>query len=434
MSQFFIYALGCKVNTYELESIKESLIALGLQQTFDVTQADYILLNTCCVTNTAQSKSRQKISSFQKANPNAILIVMGCYAQGFEKEVQEHFHVQLLVGTKNRHQIVDYISKLEKESQISLVEDVLNYHVYENLKVSHYSENTRAFLKIQDGCNNFCSYCIIPYVRGPIKSRDVKDVLEEAKTLLKNGYKEIVLTGIHTGSYGKDLNDMNFSDLVEKLLQLDGLYRLRISSIEESEIDDKLIYLLKTSPILAKHLHIPLQAGSDAILKLMNRKYDAQTYLQKIQKIQHEIPQIAISTDVIVGFPNETEDDFLKSVEMCKTIGFSKIHVFPYSSRNQTPAAKMKEQIHGSIKKERVKTLTALSDTLMQRYNQQFVNQEVEMLIETIDQDIAYGHTSQFIYVQCKIDTKKVFKNDIIKVRLIQIHQDHMIASWEESK
>lgn len=432
MATFFIHALGCKVNTYEIESVKESLLRKGLTLTFDYTAADYILINTCCVTNTAQGKSRQKISHYRHENKNAILIVMGCYVQGFEEEIKKLYDVNLLVGTKDRSKIVEYIDKLEHDKQISLVEDAQNNLFYENLHVSSYSENTRAFLKIQDGCNNFCSYCIIPYVRGRIKSRKKEEVIEEAKTFIKQGYKEIVLIGIHTGSYGKDLNDYTFSDLVEELLKLEGLYRLRVSSIEESEIDDKFIYLMKHSSILAQHLHIPLQAGSDHILKLMNRKYDADTFLTKVKYIKEQVPNVAISTDIIVGFPQESQDDFEQTLKLSQQIGFAKIHVFPYSSRNNTIAAKMSGQIHGSIKKLRAKQLIALSDQLASTFNQKYLNQEVEVLIEEIKEGYAIGHTTNFIKVKCKIDTTKVHKNDIIKVRIINCNSEYVEAIRED--
>ena len=240
-NKFYILALGCKVNTYEIEAIKEELINLGYEQTFLIDDANYIIINTCCVTNTAQAKSRQKLHSLHKQNPNAKIIAMGCYVQGFTNEVSQMNFVNLLVGTNKRSKIKDYFPNLNLNNSINLVEEVKNNVEYENLHVSSYSENTRAFLKIQDGCNNFCSYCIIPYVRGTIKSRPLNEILLETENFLKKGYKEIVLTGIHTGSYGKDLSTFTFSDLVEKLINFEKLYRLRISSIEESEIDEKLI-------------------------------------------------------------------------------------------------------------------------------------------------------------------------------------------------
>ena len=424
MSTFYITTLGCKVNSYEIDAIKDELENNGHIFTNEL-EADYIIINTCCVTNTAASKSRQKINSFHKLNPDASIIVMGCYVQGFEQEAKNLDGVKLLIGTKDRNKIVEYIDKTDK--QVSLVNDVKEFTKYENLNITSKHENTRAYLKIQDGCNNFCSYCIIPYVRGTIKSRDKIDVINEAKRLLALGYKEIVLTGIHTGSYGKDLKDYTFSMLVEELLQLEGLYRLRISSIEESEIDDKLIDLLLTNEKLAKHLHIPLQAGSDHVLKLMNRKYDLNTFINNVKSIQEKLPNIAITTDVIVGFPQESDEDFIDTMETCKKIGFCKIHVFPFSSRKGTVASKMNNHINGIIKKERAKQLLKLSDELAYEYNLKFVDSIVDVLIEEKVGNYYVGHTSNFIKVLIETD-KVIDKNSIISVKIIKADISHVLA------
>ena len=428
MNTFYIYSLGCKVNSYEIEAIKDDLLKKGYIQV-DEESADYVIVNTCCVTNTAASKSRQKINSIHKNNPNASIIVMGCYVQGFEEEVKQIEGVKLLVGTKDRSKIKEYIDSLDE--QLSLVCDPKEFVEYENLSISSSTENTRAFLKIQDGCNNFCSYCIIPYVRGTIKSRKKEDVIVEAKHLLSLGYKEIVLTGIHTGSYGKDLSDYTFTDLVKDLLKLDDLYRLRISSIEESEITDELIDLLNTNEKLAKHLHIPLQAGSDHVLKLMNRKYDLKTYIDKINYIYDNVKDIAITTDVIVGFPQESDEDFIDTINTCKQMKYSKIHVFPYSSRKGTVASKMSNQINGIIKKQRAKELLNLSNELGLKYNQQFLNKEVEVLIEEEVKGYYIGHTTNFIKVKV-LSNKKIERNSIIKVKVKEVYDSYVIANMEE--
>ena len=424
MNTFYITSLGCKVNSYEIDAIKDDLVNNGYVFTNE-QQASFIIVNTCCVTNTAASKSRQKINSIHKNNPNAKIIVMGCYVQGFESEAKQIEGVKLLIGTKDRHKIKDYLNELNE--QVSLVDDVKDFVEYENLSIDSKHENTRAYLKIQDGCNNFCSYCIIPYVRGTIKSRDRNEVLNEAKRLISLGYKEIVLTGIHTGSYGKDLIGYTFSDLVEELLEVKGLYRLRISSIEESEIDDKLITLLSTNDKLAKHLHIPLQAGSDHVLKLMNRKYDLNTFISNVKKIQTLLPDIAITTDVIVGFPQESDEDFNMTLSTCKTLQFSKIHVFPFSSRKGTVASKMPNQINGIIKKQRAKQLIALSDSLNEKYNNKYVNKTLDVLVEEKVDNYYVGHTSNFIKVLIET-TNLLDKNSIIKVNIIKAYTDHVLA------
>ena len=430
MKNFYIDSLGCKVNSYEIEAIKDELLLKGYQKV-DINEADVIILNTCCVTNTAASKSRQKIHSLHQKNPLAKIIVMGCYVQGFEEEVKKIEGVYLLVGTKNRRQIIQQIEALNQ--QISLVEDLSDYTIYENLSISSSLENTRAYLKIQDGCNNFCSYCIIPYVRGTVKSRLKEDIIEEAKKLIQLGYKELVLTGIHTGHYGKDLDNYTFTDLIEELLNIKGLYRLRISSIEESEITSKLIDLMKNNDKLAKHLHIPLQAGSDKILKLMNRKYDVKTFLNKIQYIQNNIEDIAITTDVIVGFPQESEENFNETLKICQELHFSKIHVFPYSARKGTIAATMKGQVNGKIKKERAKKLIELSNQLNLEYNQKYLNKEVEVLIEENCEGYYIGHTTNYIKVkiqsQCSLN-----RNEIVKVKVLQASCNDVIAVYKEEK
>ena len=428
MNTFYITTLGCKVNSYEIEAIKDDLLKEGYILT-DEYNADYVIVNTCCVTNTAASKSRQKINSIHKNNPNASIIVMGCYIQGFEEEAKQLKGVKLLVGTKDRHKIKEYINNINE--QISLVSNINEFTTYENLTISSSTENTRAYLKIQDGCNNYCSYCIIPYVRGTIKSRNKEDVISEAKRLLDLGYKEIVLTGIHTGSYGKDLDGYTFSMLVKDLLSLDKLYRLRISSIEESEIDDDLITLLLTNDKLAKHLHIPLQAGSDHVLKLMNRKYDLNTYVEKIKRIQSLLPDVAITTDIIVGFPNETDEDFISTLNVSKQIGFAKIHVFPFSVRKGTAAAKMKGHIDGNIKKSRAKQLLELSNNLNLVYNSLYIDKEVEVLIEEKVDEYFIGHTTNFIKVKIKTNLN-LMKNTTIKVKVKKAYDSYVIANMEE--
>ena len=428
MNRFYINTLGCKVNSYEIEAIKDDLLEQGYIQVDNEKDANIIIINTCCVTNTAASKSRQKINSLHKSSPEANIIVMGCYVQGFEEEVKKIEGVKLLVGTKGRSKIKEYLNDLNE--QLSIVEDPKEFVTYEEIKIKSSVENTRAYLKIQDGCNNFCSYCIIPYVRGTIKSRDKNEVINEAKHLLSLGYKEIVLTGIHTGSYGKDLSGYTFSDLVEELLQLNDLYRLRISSIEESEIDDKLINLLLTNDKLAKHLHIPLQAGSDHVLKLMNRKYDLKTFIDRLNYIKLKLPEVAFTTDVIVGFNQESEEDFISTMQTCKTVGFSKIHVFPFSVRKGTVAAKMSGQINGTIKKDRAKRLSALSDELSLKYNELYINKVVEVLIEEKVEDYYVGHTSNFIKVKVN-SSNNIERNSIIKVKVSKAYSSYVLAMEE---
>lgn len=396
MNSFYIDCLGCKVNSYEIEAIKDELLANNFIQAENFKDADYIIINTCCVTNNAASKSRQKINSYHNGNVNAKIIVMGCYVQGFKDEVSKLDGVSLLIGTNNRKAIIEYMVHDLFDKQINLVEDIKNFTKYENLAITSCFENTRAYLKIQDGCNNFCSYCIIPYVRGIIKSRPSEEVIKEAKELVNKGYKEIVLTGIHTGSYGKDLDGFTFSDLVEKLLEIDGLYRLRISSIEESEIDEKLINLLISNPKLAKHLHMPLQAGSDHVLKLMNRKYDLKTYINKVEYIKSKVKDVAITTDIIVGFPQESEEDFQDLVDFVKEVRFDHLGVFTYSKEENTPAYSYKGTVNSKTAYLRRKEIMEIQQNISLELNKKRIKEVTQVLIEEFDGKNYYGRNYVF--------------------------------------
>ena len=335
------------------------------------------------------------------------MVVMGCYAQVGFKVISEIPGVNIIVGTNNRHLIPELVDKyLFDHKQINIVEEAKRDFKYESLSVTSYYENTRAFLKIQDGCDNFCSYCIIPYARGRMRSRNKNEVLKEVSQLLDNGFKEIVLTGIHTAGYGKDFPDYKFHDLVRDILQDKRLKRLRISSIEESEITPELIDLFKEYDALARHLHIPLQSGSDGVLKRMNRKYDATSFWYKIAGIKASVPDIAITTDIIVGFPGETEEEFEETMHLAEQCGFAKIHVFPYSPREGTPAAKMKNQVPPDIKKGRVKRLMSLSNKLENAYQKKFEGRTLSVLFEEYDPalDMYKGHSSNYLLVYKKSD------------------------------
>ena len=375
MKTFSTYNLGCKVNAYELSAISSLLIKEGFVE--DNQNPDVVIINTCSVTATADQKSRQHIRKMQKLYPNAIIAVMGCYAQGNYKFIEEEIKPTILLGTSHRKDVVELIKQALNDHQYkTLVEENTRQFEYEELGITSYSENVRAFLKIQDGCNNFCTYCIVPYRRGKMRSREKENVIKEAEYLLQQGYQEIVLSGIHVGGYGQDLENCSFSDLVEELSNIPNLKSLRISSIEESEIDDKLIKLIQTKDNLAKHLHIPLQAGSNHVLKMMNRKYTREQFIERIKQIKKLVPDVMISGDVIVGFPQETEEDFMDTYNLCKEC-FDMLHVFPYSQRPGTYAAKMDGQIPPEVKKERSKRLLELSNELYKKYASKFIGQEV---------------------------------------------------------
>ena len=406
MKTFSTYNLGCKVNAYELSAISSLLIKEGFKE--DNEHPDVVIINTCSVTATADQKSRQHIRKMQKLFPNAVIAVMGCYAQGNYKFIEEEIKPTILLGTSHRKDVVELIKQALKDHEYkTLIEENTRQFEYEELGITSYSENVRAFLKIQDGCNNFCTYCIVPYRRGKMRSRNKENVINEAKYLVKQGYQEIVLSGIHVGGYGQDLKDCSFSDLVEELSDIPNLKSLRISSIEESEIDDKLINLIKTKDNLAKHLHIPLQSGSTHVLKMINRKYTREQFIERIKEIKTLVPNVMISGDVIVGFPQETEEDFMDTYNLCKEC-FDMLHVFPYSQRPGTVAARMEGQISPEVKKDRSRRLLALGDELYANYANKFVGQEVTVLIEKYDekQQAYIGHTSNYLEVKIPMESK----------------------------
>ena len=406
MKTFSTYNLGCKVNAYELSAISSLLIKEGFVE--DNQNPDVVIINTCSVTATADQKSRQHIRKMQKLYPNAIIAVMGCYAQGNYKFIEEEIKPTILLGTSHRKDVVELIKQALNDHQYkTLVEENTRQFEYEELGITSYSENVRAFLKIQDGCNNFCTYCIVPFRRGKMRSREKENVIKEAEYLVQQGYQEIVLSGIHVGGYGQDLENCSFSDLVEELSNIPNLKSLRISSIEESEIDDKLIKLIQTRDNLAKHLHIPLQAGSNHVLKMMNRKYTREQFIERIKQIKKLVPDVMISGDVIVGFPQETEEDFMDTYNLCKEC-FDMLHVFPYSQRPGTYAAKMDGQIPPEVKKERSKRLLELSNELYKKYASKFIGQEVTVLIEKYDekQQAYVGHTSNYLEVKIPLESK----------------------------
>ena len=406
MKTFSTYNLGCKVNAYELSAISSLLIKEGFKE--DDEHPDVVIINTCSVTATADQKSRQHIRKMQKLFPNAVIAVMGCYAQGNYKFIEEEIKPTILLGTSHRKDVVELIKQALKDHEYkTLIEENTRQFEYEELGITSYSENVRAFLKIQDGCNNFCTYCIVPYRRGKMRSRNKENVINEAKYLVEQGYQEIVLSGIHVGGYGQDLKDCSFSDLVEELSNIPNLKSLRISSIEESEIDDKLINLIKTKDNLAKHLHIPLQSGSTHVLKMMNRKYTREQFIERIKEIKTLVPNVMISGDVIVGFPQETEEDFMDTYNLCKEC-FDMLHVFPYSQRPGTVAARMEGQISPEVKKDRSRHLLALGEELYADYANKFVGQEVTVLVEKYDgkQQAYIGHTSNYLEVKIPLESK----------------------------
>lgn len=386
--------LGCKVNTYEMEYILCKFKEKGYDVTDD--KADIYIINTCSVTNMSDAKSRKVINRVVRENPNSIIVVMGCMIEAHKD--YDNDGVSIIIGNKDKSKVVDLVEDYQKnhEKKKILYKDFDKE--FEDMFIKNMPGRTRAFVKIQDGCENFCSYCIIPYTRGRCRSKESNTIIKEISELINNGYKEIVLTGIHTGHYGED-KDISFSELLSKVAKISGLERLRISSIEITELNDDFLKVFKENKNIVSHLHIPLQAGSDKILKLMNRKYDLKYFKDKIETIRKIRPDISITTDVIVGFPGESEDDFKETINTCKEIGFSKIHVFPYSVRGGTKAENMPNQVPENIKKERVSRLLEVSNILEHNYLDKFINKEVIVLIENSNDDKSVGHTDNYLKV-----------------------------------
>ena len=400
---FYVFSLGCKVNSYESRAVSQQLISLGYNEVSYKEKADIVIINTCSVTATADQKSRQHIRKFMKEYPDAITVVMGCYSQGNYEFLDKNIKPAIILGTDYRNEIPQLIEEYIKTKKriVKINSNRLTFS-YSEFGVISYNENVRAYLKIQDGCDNFCTYCIVPYRRGKMRSRQFDEVINEAKYLIKLGYKEIVLTGIHVGGYGKDLGNVSFSDLVDTLTSLEGLESLRISSIEESEIDEKLINLYKTRKNLAPHIHIPLQSGSTAVLKRMNRKYTADEFLNKLNSLRKSLPNVAITSDVIVGFPGETEEEFKETYDLIVKSDINMLHVFPYSVREGTVAAKMENQIAPQVKKERANVLLELSKEQWRKYCCNYIGKPIEVLIEQYDEKSGYfiGHTRNYIEVK----------------------------------
>ena len=418
-----ICTLGCKVNTYESEFIMNELKKAGYEIGDFNDICDVYIINTCTVTNSSDSKSKKMIRQAIRRNPEACVVAMGCFvAANFD--YQEN-GLDIVLGNKDKSSIVSLLEEYFSNKQMIKKEYSKRLVDFEDMYIDAFPGRTRAFVKIQDGCDNFCSYCIIPFVRGKCRSKDEEKVIQEITDLVNNGYKEIVLTGIHTGSYGVDL-DTDFADLLNKLVNIKGLERLRISSIECTELNDKVLNLIKTSKVIVDHLHIPIQAGSDEILKAMNRKYDLEYFKNKIKEIRKIRPEISISTDVIVGFPGESEELFKTTINTCREIEFSKLHVFPFSERKGTKAALMDKKIDNREKKDRARRLIEVSEELEIKYMEKFIDREVEVLVEEHKDGYSIGHTGNFLHVKFKGDYPI---NEFVTVKIEKVDYPYCIGT-----
>ncbi|WP_407269489.1 tRNA (N(6)-L-threonylcarbamoyladenosine(37)-C(2))-methylthiotransferase MtaB [Radiobacillus sp. PE A8.2] len=415
------HTLGCKVNHYETEGIWQKFKNAGYERVDFDHGSDVYVINTCTVTNTGDKKSRQVIRRAVRNNPEAVVCVTGCYAQTSPGEIMEIPGVDVVVGTQDRGKMIEYIEDHKVTRQpINGVKNIMKNREFEEMDVPAFTDRTRASLKIQEGCNNFCTFCIIPWSRGLLRSRDPENVVQQAQQLVDAGYKEIVLTGIHTAGYGEDLKDYNFARLLRDLeTKVDGLKRIRISSIEASQITDEVIEVLDQSNKIVRHLHIPLQSGSDSVLERMRRKYSSAFYKEKVDKVKKALPRLAITSDVIVGFPGETDEEFEETYRFIQEIGFSELHVFPFSRRTGTPAARMQDQVEDDIKNDRVHQLIELSNQQAKEYASTFEGEVLEVIPEERfekEENVYVGYTDN--YLKVKLDATEDMVGKIVRVKI----------------
>lgn len=413
------HTLGCKVNHYETEAMWQVFKNDGYDRVDFEQNADVFVINTCTVTNTGDKKSRQVIRRAIRQNPDAVVAVTGCYAQTAPKEIMDIPGVDIIIGTEDRDKLLGYVDEYHKERQpINGVKNIMKKRTYEEMDVPYFTDRTRATLKIQEGCNNFCTFCIIPWARGLMRSREPEKVIEQARHLVDEGYKEIVLTGIHTGGYGEDMKDYNLAQLLRDLEEVDGLNRLRISSIEASQLTDEVIDVINHSNRIVRHLHVPIQSGSDTVLKRMRRKYTMEFFESRIIKLKEIMPNVAITSDVIVGFPGETEEEFMETYDFIRKHHFSELHVFPYSIRTGTPASRMTDQIDSDTKNDRVKRLINLSDELAQSYAEGFKDDVLEIIPEEEKNGKLIGHSDNYLKVE--IDGDESLTGELVKVKITE--------------
>ncbi len=422
--RFNIQTLGCKVNKYDSEAIVKILTENNFEEVGNDDFAEIYIINTCSVTNLSEKKSRQIIRRAKKINPEAIVIACGCYSQVSPEEVANIEEVDIVIGTKDRMQIIDLINNVENSrnngnnNTVINVSDIMEESYFEPLEIDKISDMTRAYLKIQEGCNQFCAYCIIPYTRGKIRSRNLRDIIEEVEKLAENGIKEVVLAGIHIASYGKDLENIKLLDVIKLVAEVEGIERVRLSSVEPNLMNEEFISELANIPEICNHFHLSLQSGSDTTLKNMNRKYDTEKYYNSVKLIKKYFDNVALTTDVIVGFPGETDENFKESFDFCEKVGFSKMHVFPYSPKKGTRACEMKNQVESQTKNERAKVLGDIDKKLSEDFAKSQVGTIQKVLVERmVSENVFEGHTTN--YLNLKIKSDKNIVNTVVKVKVL---------------
>lgn len=431
MKKVAFYTLGCKVNQYETEAMLEMFEKDGYEQVGSEDYADVYVINTCTVTHMSDRKSRQYIRRMKKKNPNAIIAVVGCYSQVSPEEILEIEEVNLVMGTNERRTIVDEIKKLEVvegDKKASTVDDIMKVRAFEEIEISQSNGRTRAFMKIQDGCDRFCTYCIIPYARGgKVRSRDMESIVNEAKTLAENGYEEVVLTGIHVASYGKDLREdnVNLLDVIKKINEIDGIKRIRTSSVEPILFTDEFVSEVSKMEKVMPHYHLSLQSGCDETLKRMNRRYTTAEYKEIVDKLRKEIPNVAITTDVIVGFPGETEEEFEQTYNFLKEIELSQMHIFKYSPRKGTKAADMENQVSPQIKHERSEKLLQLNKENFEKFASKMIGKEFEVLFEQeVGENRYEGLTPN--YLKTFVNFNEDICGKIRKVKISEVKDEYV--------
>ena len=423
--------LGCKVNQAESESIAGLFRSRGYSTETKGCGADVIVVNTCSVTHLGERKSRQMIRKAARDNPNAVVVVTGCFAQLSPQEVGAMEGVDVVIGTQDRYRIVELVEAAVQGRQAVLdVHEIGRDALFEDIPVAEGTARTRGFLKIQEGCENFCSYCIIPYARGPFRSRSLESIRREAAQLAAKGFQEVVLTGINLGAYGREKGGPGLVEAVRSVLSAPAIERIRLSSIESLELDDSLIDLLATEPRLCPHLHLPLQSGEDSVLAAMNRPYSVGDYEALVAKVRNRVPMLAVTTDIIVGFPGETEQQFEETVRFAGKMNFAKIHVFPYSKRQGTPAAVFPGQVEEAEKKRRVHQLAELSNAAGEKFRRQHVGLIMPVLVETVGDKFAEGLTANYlrVYVEIGKHEKATAPNSMVQVQLTGLFRDGLFG------
>ena len=417
MSKAAFYTLGCKVNQYETEAMAELFKDDGYDICDFSEKADIYVINTCSVTNMGDRKSRQIIRRAKKTNPNAVIIVAGCYSQTAPEEILAIDGVNLVLGTQGRHNVTTLAKNLTSSSKVNAVSDIMKTHDFEELKINTYTDRTRAYIKIQDGCSQFCSYCIIPYARGPVRSRPHDEIISEIRNLTENGFTEIILVGIHVASYGKDLGNTSLEDLLIEVDKIEGVKRIRMSSIEPMTLNKEFVDKVKASKKLCPHFHISLQSGCDETLRRMNRHYTTDEYMEIVDGLRNAFEDAAITTDIMVGFPGESDEEFNKTVEFVKKADFADAHVFMYSQRRGTPAAKRPDQIDPMVKEKRSKEIIAITQKSRDDFLTRFIGKTVEVLFEQVSGGYFEGKTSNYITVKVKTDKnlQGVYKNVLLE-------------------